>query len=119
MRLGKRVVERTETTEVPLREERVVIERHPVNERVAGGEITDSGETIEVDVMRERAVAEKEAVVTEEVGVRKEVTQRTEQVQGTVRKEELVVEGEGDLVEGGRNANMPRQDTYQQERTRQ
>jgi uncharacterized protein (TIGR02271 family) len=103
--LGKRVVERTETVDVPLREERVVIERHPVNERVEGGQITDSNETIEVDLMRERAVAEKETVVTEEVEVRKEAAERTERVSDTVRKEELIVEEHGDVnVTGGDRA---------------
>lgn len=118
VRLGKQVTERTETVEVPLREERVVIERHPVNERVAGGEISDTDETIEVPVERERAVAEKEAVVTEEVGVRKEAVERTQQVQGTVRKEELVVDGEGDVVQGGRNLNAPPTESRDRERTR-
>jgi uncharacterized protein (TIGR02271 family) len=118
VRLGKQVTEHTETVAVPLREERVVIERHPVNERVAGGQISDTDQTIEVPVERERAVAEKEAVVTEEVGVRKEAVERTQQVQGTVRKEELVVEGEGDVVESGRNPNAPPTETYERERSR-
>ncbi len=78
----------------------------------------EPGETIEVDVMRERAVAEKEAVVTEEVGVRKEAVERTQQVQGTVRKEELVVEGEGDVVEGGRAPGAPATGTSERERGR-
>jgi len=115
--LGKRVVERTETAEVPLREERVVIERRPVAERVAGGEIADTDETLEVDLMRERAVVDKEAVVTEEVGVRKEATERTEQVQGTVRKEELVAEEHGDVDVAG-DANRARGGAYEAERTR-
>lgn len=105
--LHKRVVERTETADVPLRDERVVIERHPVNERIEGGEITETDETIDVDVMRERAVAEKETVVTEEVGVRKEAVERTQQVQGTVRKEELVVEGDEQFVQSTGAAPTP------------
>jgi len=116
VQLGKRVTERTETVEVPVREERVVVERRPVNERVAGGEITETDRTIEVPVERERVRAEKEAVVTEEVGVRKDVTERTQPVEANLRKEELVVEGEGELVEGGRNLNA-RDETYQRERT--
>jgi uncharacterized protein (TIGR02271 family) len=115
VRLGKQVVERTETAEVPLREERVVIERRAVN-KPADGDVDLREKTIEVPVERERAVVEKEAVVTEEVGVRKEAVERTQQVQGTVRKEELVVEGEGDVVEGGRNLNAPQTGTYQRER---
>ena len=116
VQLGKRVTERTETVEVPVREERVVVERRPVNERATSGEITETDRTIEVPVERERVRAEKEAVVTEEVGVRKEVTERSQPVQANLRKEELVVEGEGDVIEGGRNLNA-RDETYQRERT--
>jgi uncharacterized protein (TIGR02271 family) len=99
--LGKRVVERTETVNVPLREERVVIERYPVNEP-ATGEIADTGETIEVDLMRERAVAEKEV-------------ERTERVSDTLRKEELVVEEHGDVDVTG-DANRARQAEYERDR---
>ena len=102
VRLGKQVTEHTETAEVPLREERVVVERRPVAERPAGGEIGDSDQSVAVPVMRERPVAEKEAVVTEEVGIRKETTERTEQVRANLRKEELVTENDGELVEGDR-----------------
>ena len=98
VRLGKRVTEREETVEVPVREERVVIERTPVQGEARGGEITGREETIEVPVMRERANVEKETVVTEEVNVRTEATERQEQVQTTLRKEELDVEGDAGVV---------------------
>ncbi len=99
VRLGKRIVERQETVTVPVREERVDIERTPVEgqPRADDQELRD-GETIEVPVMRERVNVEKEAVVTEEVNVRTEAVERQEQVQATVRKEELVVEDEGNVV---------------------
>ena len=118
VRLGKQVTEHTETAEVPLREERVVVERRPVAERPADGEIGDSDRTVEVPVMRERPVAEKEAVVTEEVGVRKETTERTEQVRANLRKEELVTENEGELIEGGHSASAPRQGAHDRETMR-
>ena len=116
VQLGKRVVERTETAEVPVREERVVIERRPASGEVVGGEITDTGETIEVPVERERVRAEKEAVVTEEVSVRTETVQRTEQVQANLRREELVVEEDGDVIAD--NANAPRQGAYENDPAR-
>ena len=99
VRLGKRIVERQETVNVPVREERVVIERTPVagQPRADDQELRD-GETIEVPVMRERAAVEKETVVTEEVNVRTEATERQEQVHETVRSEELVVEDPAQLV---------------------
>jgi uncharacterized protein (TIGR02271 family) len=111
VRLGKRVEEHTEQVDVPLREEQVVIERQPGSGQVAGA-ITDTDETIEVPVMRERAVVDKEAVVREEVTAHKEATERTERVQGTVQREELVVEGDGETI------NAPRLPEYEREETR-
>jgi uncharacterized protein (TIGR02271 family) len=98
VRLGTRVVEHQETVNVPVREERVVIERTSVTGQVTPGEITGTNETIEVPVMRERANIEKETVVTEEVDVRTEAVEHTERVRGTVREEELVVEGDTEAV---------------------
>jgi len=92
VRLGKQVTEHTETVDVPVREERVVVERTPGGGQPAGREIGRDDQTIEVPVERERVNVEKEAVVAEEVNVRKEATERTEQVQETVRKEELEVD---------------------------
>ena len=95
VQLGKRVVEHTESMQVPVTEERVVIERQAASGAPVQGTIGDkANETINVPVTRERVTAEKETVASEEVNVRKEAVQRTEQVQGTVRKEELVVEGD-------------------------
>lgn len=99
VRLGKRVVERKETVNVPLREERVIIERRAGSGEVVDDDIdTGRDRTVSVEVMRERAVVDKEAVVSEEVGVRKESVQHDERVTGTLRREELVVEGDGRLV---------------------
>ena len=98
VRLGKRVTEREETVNVPLREERVVIERHAVQGEARPGDITDTNETIEVPVMRERAEVTKEAIVAEDVNVRTEATERTERVEETVRKEELVVGGDTEAL---------------------
>ena len=92
VRLGKQVTEHEETVNVPVREERVVIERTPGSGQATGREISGQDETIEVPVERERVNVAKDAVVAEEVNVRKEATERTEQVQETVRKEELEVD---------------------------
>jgi len=113
--LGKRVTEHEETVNVPLREERVVIERHPVEGQRASGEIRETDEEIEIPLTRERANVEKEAVVREEVTARKEATERTEGVQATLRREELDVQEEGDVRE---NPNVPRTGEYQREETR-
>jgi len=94
--LGKRIVERQESVDVPITEERVVIERTQVADGTPARGNFGSEQTIDVPVMKERANVEKEAVVREEVGVRKEAVQRTERVQDTVRREELdVKDGQG------------------------
>jgi uncharacterized protein (TIGR02271 family) len=92
VKVGKRITQHTETLNVPVREERVIIERTPATGQanVAGRELRE-GETIEVPVMKERVNVGKEAEVAEEVNVRKEAVQRTERVQDTVRREELDV----------------------------
>lgn len=99
VRVSKQVVMRTETVEVPLREERIVIERLPGEGQVFLGdrELKD-GETVELTVLRERAVVTKEQVVHEEVRVRKEQVRRNEHVQDTVRREELMVDDAGGNV---------------------
>jgi uncharacterized protein (TIGR02271 family) len=118
VRLGKRVEEHTEHVDVPLREERVVIERRPGSGEVTGDVIDATDQTIEVPVMRERAIADKEAVVREEVTARTEAVEHTERVQDTVRREELVVEGDGDTITDGETINAPSMPAYEREQTR-
>jgi uncharacterized protein (TIGR02271 family) len=100
--VGKREVERggvrvrsyiTETPvheQIRLREERVSVERHPVDRPV--GEDAFREQAIEVRATGEEAVVQKTARVVEEVLVGKEVTQRQEQVSDTVRHTDVQVE---------------------------
>ena len=104
--VGKRAVDRgtthvrTYVQEVPveervrLREERVSVDRRPVNEVVRGAEAEGlfQERDIEVTTRSEEAVVEKETVVTEEVVVGKAVTEREEVVTDTVRKTEVEVD---------------------------
>jgi len=99
VRLGKRAIERQESIDVPVTEERVVIERHAVSDGKPANRELGSNQTIEVPIERERVNVQKETVVNEEVGLRKETTQRTERVQDTVRKEELDVRDEKGLLQ--------------------
>ena len=100
--VGKREVERggvrvrSYLTEQPvheqvrLREERINVERHPVD-RPVGDETFREG-VIEVSATGEEAVVQKTAHVVEEVVVGKEVTQRRENISDTVRHTEVQVE---------------------------
>jgi uncharacterized protein (TIGR02271 family) len=105
LKVSKRVVDqghvrvRVYTVEHPvqegltLREERVAVERRPVDRPVAGmPDKSFEDRTIDVTTHREEAVIEKEARVKEEIVVRKEADQRSETVRDTVRQTEVEVE---------------------------
>jgi uncharacterized protein (TIGR02271 family) len=106
VKLGKRITEHAETMQVPVTEERVVIERMPASGQAARGAI-GADQTVEVPVARERVTAEKETVVREEVGLRKEAVQHTEQVQDTVRSEQLDVKDGQELMDRTRTGRTP------------
>lgn len=90
------------TLEVPVRREEVVVERRPARGRRAASADIGASEEIRVPVREEQVWVEKEPVVTEEVTVGKRAVADTEQVSGTVRKEKVRVDTEGDAhVRGG------------------
>jgi uncharacterized protein (TIGR02271 family) len=78
---------------VPVEREEVVIERRPASGH-ATGEI--KAEEIRIPVKEEQVRVSKEAVVKEEVSVGKRKVHDTQTVSGDVKKEEVVVETEGD-----------------------
>jgi uncharacterized protein (TIGR02271 family) len=101
--VGKRVIEEERTLEVPVEREEVYVERRPVD-RAGSGDVDfdDDRQTIRVPVMEEEVDVEKRAYVTEEIGVGKRVVQDTKTVSGTVRREEAVINREGDVrIAGG------------------
>jgi len=97
VRLRKEVVEEQKSIDVPVTREEVVVEKHSVGgRRPAAGDIGEDDE-IRVPVMEEEVRVEKTPVVKEEVTVGKRKVQDTERVSGTVRKEEVRIEREGDV----------------------
>lgn len=118
LKVGKRVVEqghvrvRVYTVERPvqegvtLREERVAVERRPVDRPVSGmpGEAFQE-RTVDVTTHREEPVIAKEPRVKEEIVVRNETDQRTETVRETVRQTQ--VEVEDDREKAGVPASSP------------
>jgi len=94
VRVRSYVVETPVQEQVTLREERVDIERRPVDRPVAAGDDAFRERTVEAAARREEAVVSKEARVTEEVVVRKTADERTETVRDTVRRTEVEVEDE-------------------------
>ena len=94
VRIRSYVVETPVEEQVTLREERVAVERRPVDRALGDAEQAFQERTIEAEERGEEAVVSKEARVTEEVVVRKEAEQRTETVSDTVRQTEVEVEDE-------------------------
>jgi uncharacterized protein (TIGR02271 family) len=100
VRIRSYVVETPVEEQVTLREERVAVERRPVD-RALGDEQAFQERTIEAEERGEEAVVSKEVRVTEEVVVRKESDQRTETVSDTVRQTQVEVEDErGNRISG-------------------
>jgi uncharacterized protein (TIGR02271 family) len=97
VRVRKEVITEHKAIEVPVEREEIVIERHAPTTGHATSDAIRAGEEIRIPVMEEKVVVEKQAVVKEEVTIGKRTVQDTERVAGTVRKEELRVERQGDV----------------------
>ena len=105
LQVGKRTVEsggvRVETgikeqqveKSVNLREEKINIERNPVDRAVTASDLDKmkDGE-IRIPVIEEVPVVAKEARVVEEIVISKDVVERTETIQDTVRRTDVEVE---------------------------
>jgi uncharacterized protein (TIGR02271 family) len=101
VRIRSYVVETPVEEQVTLREERVAVERRPVDRALGDAEQAFQERTIEAEERGEEAVVSKEARITEEVVVHKEAEQRTETVSDTVRQTEVEVEDErGNTISG-------------------
>lgn len=98
------IVETPVQEDVTLREERVTVERRPVD-RPADPSMIDAFEerTIEMTETAEEAVVEKTARVVEEVVLGKEVDTRTKRVEDTVRRTEVDIDSSN-----GNTADMNR-----------
>jgi len=96
VRVRKEVVTEQRNIQVPVTREEVVIERRPASGHTSASDIRP-GQEIRIPVKEEQVHVEKETVVKEEVHVGKRKVTDTETVGGTVRKEELRVEQEGDV----------------------
>jgi len=90
-RIRRYAVEAPVEQAVPLRDEKVIVERRrPVTDDATGDAFTEK--TVEVTETSEVPVAEKVARLKEEVVVRKEGAERTETVKDTVRRDRVAVE---------------------------
>jgi len=92
VRLYSRVTETPVQEDVTLRQERVTVERHPVDRPLSNADGAFKEKGIEATQTREEAVVSKEARVVEEVGLRKDVEQQKQTVRDTVRRQDVEVE---------------------------
>ena len=94
VKVKSHVVETPVTEDVSLKQERVSVERRPVNRPLSANERAFQDRTIEVEQRGQEAVVSKEAKVTEEVVVNKDVREGNQKVSDTVRRTEVEVEDE-------------------------
>ena len=100
-RLRKYTTTETETVNVPVTKEKLVVERNPVSgERAAAGTIDDTDQVEEITLREERAVVDKETVPVEEVRIGKEQVTEHETVSAAVRKENVDIAGVDDTGTG-------------------
>ncbi|GAB4538868.1 MAG: hypothetical protein Tsb0014_28780 [Pleurocapsa sp.] len=100
--IGKRVETETASVSVPVERERIVVERrNAVDGTVVNPSQVDfnGGEVARMEAYEETADIEKQAFVREEVNVRKEVEQDTVKARENIRREELKVETDGDVIQ--------------------
>lgn len=91
--IKSRIVEKPAEENINLQEERVFVERTPVDRPVSTTDFDTFKEgTIELKEHAEVPVVSKEARVVEEIKIGKEVTERDETIRDTVRKTEVDVE---------------------------
>ncbi len=93
VRVTSRVVETPVEEQVRLQEERVIVDRRPVNRPLTGVAADAFRErTLTATARSEEAVVGKEARIVEEIGLRKEASERVETVRDTVRETKVDVE---------------------------
>ncbi|MDQ1470933.1 MAG: hypothetical protein QOJ99_2413 [Bryobacterales bacterium] len=101
VRVYSHVVSQPVQEQVRLREERVNVERRPVDREISPEEVSAlRDQTVEVTEMAEEPVVAKRARVREEVVVGKEATERTETIRDNVRHTEVEVEPLGQETTG-------------------
>ena len=114
VRIYSHVTERPVDASVTLHEERIEVERRPVNRAATEADFAaGSGAAIEMRATGEEAVVGKTSRVVEEVLVGKQSSDRTEQVHDSVRKTEVEVENiDAATTTGAASATTPTKSGY-------
>ena len=97
--ISKRIETETANISVPVQKERLVIERIKVSSDAVSPLVNfGDDKLIKVDLYEETASVSKQAFVREEVNIHKEVEQEIVQRNETVRREELEIVEEGNVI---------------------
>jgi uncharacterized protein (TIGR02271 family) len=102
VRVRSYVHETPVSEEIELRDERVSVERRPVDRPAKAGEDAFRNRSIEAEEHAEEAVVSKEARVTEEVGLHKEAGRHRETVSDTVRHTEVEIDDDRKAPDAGK-----------------
>lgn len=92
VRVYSHVVETPVTENISLHDEKILVERRPVNRAANENDFSAGSNVVELTATGEEAVVGKRSRVVEEVTVGKVGTDRTEQINDTVRHTEVDVE---------------------------
>ena len=111
VRFRKEVITDMQTIQVPVTREELVIERRAVNSGTPINGTIGEGSEIRVPLTEERASLDKSTVVREEVSVGKRAIEGVESLEGSTRREELVVEDETKSTAGSTSGTTS---TYKQ-----
>jgi uncharacterized protein (TIGR02271 family) len=113
VRIYSRVTEQPVEESVRLREEKVTVERRPVDRPATEADFAAAGkDVIEMTEKAEEPVVTKRARVVEEVVAHKEVTERTETVRGTERHTDVDVQREPETATATRRVTTQDFATY-------
>jgi len=93
VRVRSRVIEKPVEEHLRLRQERVIVNRHPVNRAVTDADMTNFKQgDFEITERGEEAVVSKQARVVEEIEIGKQVEERDQVVSDTVRRTDVDVQ---------------------------
>ncbi len=113
VRIYSHVVEQPAEADVTLRDERINVERRPVNRPASAADFeAGNGSSFELRASGEEAVVGKNSRVVEEVLVGKQANQRTEAIHETVRKTEVEVENIAGETRTQNDENLTEKNRY-------
>jgi uncharacterized protein (TIGR02271 family) len=101
VRIEKDVVEERQTLDVPVTEEEVDITRRRVDREVTNADHAFEEGTINVPLHGEEVDVDKRARVVEEIDVDRRAVTTSQHVTGTIRREEVTVDDEGQVEQVG------------------